>query len=85
MRAKLEEINQQRVGLNADIDKLKDSLNKNNALIMDAGGEKFKKLKQSLDKFNRDVADHDKLITRNKTVIDQSDGVLKKIDLEIAK
>jgi len=37
---------------------------------MDAGGEKFKKLKQSLDKFNRDVADHDKLITRNKTVID---------------
>lgn len=46
MRAKLEEINQQRVGLNSDIDKLKDSLNKNNALIMDAGGEKFKKLKQ---------------------------------------
>ena len=49
---------------------MKDDLGKKNALIMDAGGEKYKKLKQSLDKINQDVADLDKMITRNKTIID---------------
>jgi hypothetical protein len=37
---------------------------------MDVGGEKYKKLKHSLDKLNQDVAELDKMITRNKTVID---------------
>jgi hypothetical protein len=37
---------------------------------MDAGGDGYKKLKESVEKLNRDVAELNKTITRNNTVTD---------------
>ena len=45
---------------------------------MDAGGDGYKKIKELVEKSN-------KTITRNKTAIDKSDSILRKMDLEIVQ
>jgi len=52
---------------------------------MDAGGDGYKKIKELVEKSNQGVADLDKTITRNKTAIDKSDSILRKMDLEIVQ